>query len=199
VRPCLWGKARRASKRVATAAARKADVFLEIYVQLSHQACAVRRFTAACVLCALVLGCASEPETAGARFAVALRQKGSVRAGDDQAMDCRCPSACSTSAQWTGPWPPHVPALIDCFERAGMHASTCQAKSFSASWSRPADRFRTFTLSRTKLGNYLVERCLIDGWHAYRVSSTRGQPQDRFRSIPCVFDRPARCACWIGG
>jgi len=44
-------------------------------------------FTAACVLCALVLGCASEPETAGARLPSRSRQKGSVRAGDDQAMD----------------------------------------------------------------------------------------------------------------
>jgi len=76
------------------------------------------------VLCALVFACASEPETRGSRLPKQsrVRQKTSARAGvagDDQGMDMQLSIGVLDERTVDRAMAPHVPAMVDCFERAG--------------------------------------------------------------------------------
>jgi len=74
---------------------------------------------AACALLALVSSCASKPQTrdlSNTRAQQGTSARAAV-AGDDKAMDLQMSSACSTSAPWRRAMAPHVPAMVECFDR----------------------------------------------------------------------------------
>jgi len=51
---------------------------------------------------------------------------------------------------------------------------------------------------KNELGNYPVERCLIDAGMRIAFPRPEGNRKTDFE-YSLRFDRPARCACWIGG
>jgi len=132
-------------------------------------------------LCSLRAGSrALLSQKSGARLPVALPAKGSVRARRRPAMDLQMSIGVLTRRTVDRAMAPHVPALIDCFERVGMHASpvrpsrsplVCRGQRIGFEHSRYQER----------VGQLPCRACLIDAGMRYRVSSTRGQPQDRFR------------------
>jgi hypothetical protein len=121
-------------------------------------------FTAACVLCALVVGCASEPETGGARLPSRSRQKGSIRAaaaGDDKAMDMQMSIGVLDERTVDRAMAPHVPALIDCFERAGDARKYLSGQVVLRFVVEASGSVSNIHVIKNELGNYPVERCLI--------------------------------------
>ena len=163
---CVLGcKASRASEWVATVAARKTDIFLAKYMYNISPNMRRHTLTIVCVLCALILGCASEPETEGARLPSRSRQRGSARAtaaGDDQAMDMQMSIGVLDERTVDRAMAPHVPALVDCFERAGDARKYLSGQVVLRFVVEATGSVSDIHVIKNELGSYPVERCLID-------------------------------------
>ena len=119
----------------------------------------------ALVLCALALGCASEPETEGAQLPSHSRHRGSARAaaaGDDQAMDMQMSIGVLDERTVDRAMAPHVPALVDCFERAGDARRYLSGQVVLRFVVEASGSVSDIHVIKNELGNYPVERCLVD-------------------------------------
>jgi hypothetical protein len=118
------------------------------------------------VLCALVCACASEPETRGSRLSnkSRTRQMTSARAAvasDDQGMDMQMSIGVLDERTVDRAMAPHVPAMVDCFERAGdarRYLSGLVVLRFVVEASGAVSDIHVI---KNELGNYPVERCLV--------------------------------------
>ena len=109
-------------------------------------------------------GCASEPETRGVAVANSRapgkRAPSRAAAGDDKAMDMQMSIGVSTSARWTGHGA-HVPAMVDCFERAGDARRYLSGQIVLRFVVEASGSVSNIHVVKNELGNYPVERCLI--------------------------------------
>ena len=121
----------------------------------------------ACVLCVLVFSCASAPETRDPRLAdkSRSRQKTSARAGvagDDQGMDMQMSIGVLDERAVDRAMEPHVPAMVDCFERAGDARRYLSGQVVLRFVVEASGSVSDIHVIKNELGNYPVERCLID-------------------------------------
>jgi hypothetical protein len=122
-------------------------------------------FTLVCVLSALFIGCASEPETEGPQFPSRSGKRTSRRAaaaGDDQAMDMQMSIGVLDERTVDRAMAPHVPALVDCFERAGDARKYLSGQVVLRFVVEASGSVSDIHVIKNELGNYPVERCLID-------------------------------------
>ena len=120
----------------------------------------------ACVLCVLVFACASEPETRGSRLAdrSRARQRTSARAGvagDDQGMDMQMSIGVLDERVVDRAMAPHIPAMVDCFERAGDARRYLSGQVVLRFMVEASGSVSDIHVIKNELGNYPVERCLV--------------------------------------
>jgi len=117
------------------------------------------------VLCALGFACASAPETRGSHSDKSrARQKTSTRsgvAGDDQAMDMQMSIGVLDERAVDRAMAPHVPAMVDCFERAGDARRYLSGRVVLRFVVEASGSVSNIHVIKNELGNYPVERCLI--------------------------------------
>ena len=121
----------------------------------------------ACVLCALALGCASEPETRQSRLAkeAHARQTGWAHGagdGDDRSMDMQMSIGFLDERTVDRAMAPHVPAMVDCFERAGDARRYLSGRVVLRFVVEASGAVSDIHVIKNELGNYPVERCLVD-------------------------------------
>ena len=125
-------------------------------------------FKVACVLCALALACASEPEPRESRLSnnkAHPRQKGwahGAAEGDDASMDMQMSIGFLDERTVDRAMAPHVPAMVDCFERAGDARRYLSGRIVLRFVVQASGSVSDIHVIKNDLGNYPVERCLID-------------------------------------
>ena len=120
----------------------------------------------ACVLCVLVFACASEPETRGPRLSNKSRgrQRTSARAGvaaDDRGMDMQMSIGVLDERAVDRAMAPHVPAMVDCFERAGDARRYLSGQVVLRFVVESSGSVSDIHVIKNELGSYPVERCLV--------------------------------------
>jgi len=127
----------------------------------------VQSFALACVLVSLVgAGCASEPETreSGLSHTSRTRSKSSARAvvaADDKHMDMQLSLGYLDERSVDRAMAPHIPAMIECFERAGEARRYLSGQIVLRFVVEGTGTVSDVQVIRNGLGNYAVERCLV--------------------------------------
>jgi len=127
----------------------------------------------------LYFGCASEPETEGARLPNQSRgtSAGAEVAGDDGAMGMQMSIGVLDERVVDRAMAPHVPAMIDCFERAGDARRYLSGQVVLRFVVEASGSVSDIHVIKNELGNYPVERCLIDAGR--RISFPRPEGNRR--------------------
>ena len=163
-------------------------------------------FKVACVLCALALACASEPETRESRLSnnkAHPRQKGwahGAAEGDDASMDMQMSIGFLDERTVDRAMAPHVPAMVDCFERAGDARRYLSGRIVLRFVVQASGSVSDIHVIKNDLGNYPVERCLIDVGRRIDLPPPEGHRSTDFEySLRFRSTGEIRVLDWKGG
>ena len=137
----------------------------------------------ACVVCALGLACASEPETRESRLSKAPRgRQGTSFAvdGDGRAMDMQMSIGYLDERVVDRAMARHVPIMVDCFDRAGDARRYLSGQVVLRFVVEANGSVSDIHVIKNELGNYAVERCLIDAGRRIAFPAPEGNRRTDF-------------------
>jgi hypothetical protein len=159
----------------------------------------------ACILCALALGCASEPETRESHLANGShgRQRGWAHGavnGDDASMNMQMSIGFLDERVVDRAMAPHVPDMIDCFDRAGDARRYLSGQVVLRFVVEASGSVSDIHVIKNELGNYPVERCLIDAGMRIEFPAPEGNRRTDFEySLRFRSTGEMRVLDWKGG